>query len=124
MMRKKNEKGAKKWCKIRLFRATVESVLLYNSETWTINKSLQRKIDGCYTRMLWMAVGVSWKAKISNVDLYQKLPPVTQTIRERRLKRSGHLVRHDKNWSTTWCCGSRQEGEETEGDKRSDTLTC
>ena len=56
--------------KIRLFRATVESVLLYNSETWTINKSLQRKIDGCYTRMLRMAVGVSWKAKISNVDLY------------------------------------------------------
>ena len=82
--------------KIRLFRATVESVLLYNSETWTINKTLQRKIDGCYTRMLRMAVGVSWKAKISNVDLYQKLPPVTQTIRERRLKLSGHLVRHDE----------------------------
>ena len=45
--------------KIRLFRATVESVLLYNSETWTINKTLQRKIDGCYTRMLRMAVGLS-----------------------------------------------------------------
>ena len=81
--------------KIRLFRATVESVLLYNSETWTINKSMQRKIDGCYTRMLRMALGISWQAKVSNVDLYQKLQPVSQTIRERRLRLSGHLVRHD-----------------------------
>ena len=39
---------------------------------------------------------VSWKAKISNVDLYQKLAPFTQTIRERRLKLSGHLVRYDE----------------------------
>ena len=46
--------------------------------------------------MLRMAVGVSWQAKISNVDLYQKLPPVTQTIRERRVKLFGHLVRHDE----------------------------
>ena len=81
--------------KIRLFRATVESVLLYNSETWTINKSLRRKIDGCYTRMLRMALDISWQAKISNIDLYQKMPPVSQIIRERRLKLSGHLVRHD-----------------------------
>ena len=81
--------------KIRLFRATVESVLLYNSETWTINKSMQRKIDGCYTRMLRMALGISWQAKVSNVDLYQKLQPVSQTIRERRLRLSGHLIRHD-----------------------------
>ena len=47
-------------------------------------------------RMLRVAVGVSWRTKISNVDLYQKLPPVTQTIRERRLKLSGYLVRHDE----------------------------
>ena len=85
-----------KFLKIRLFRATVESVLLYNSETWTINKSMQRKIDGCYTRMLRMALNISWKTKTSNVDLYQKLPPVSQTIRERRLRLSGHLVRHNE----------------------------
>jgi len=43
-----------------------------------------------------MALNVGWKAKISNVDLYQKLPPVSQTIMERRLRLSGHLVRHNE----------------------------
>ena len=38
--------------KIRLFLATVESILLYGYETWTITKSLSKLIDGCYTRML------------------------------------------------------------------------
>lgn len=40
--------------KIRLFQATVESILLYGSETWTLTKSLSERIDGCYTRMLRM----------------------------------------------------------------------
>ena len=35
--------------KIRLFRATVESILLYGSETWTITEALAKQIDGCYT---------------------------------------------------------------------------
>ena len=34
--------------KVRLFQATVESILLYGSETWTMKKSLIKKIDGCY----------------------------------------------------------------------------
>ena len=82
--------------KIRLFKATVESVLLYNSETWTVSKTMQRRIDGCYTRMLRMALNVSWKDKLTNEDLYQKLPPVSQVIRERRLRLSGHCVRHSE----------------------------
>ena len=49
--------------KVRLFRAPVESVLLYNSETWTINKNMQKKITGCYTRMLRKATNTPWKEK-------------------------------------------------------------
>ena len=47
--------------KIRLFVVTVESVLLYRSECWTFDKCLQKQLDGCYTRMLRMALNVSWK---------------------------------------------------------------
>ena len=39
--------------RIRLFRATVETVLLY-SETWTVNKALNRKLMAPITRMLHM----------------------------------------------------------------------
>ena len=59
--------------KIRLFRSTVESVFLYNSETWTISKTLKRKIDGTYTRMLRMALNISWRAKLTNDELYGSL---------------------------------------------------
>ena len=49
--------------KVRLFTAPVESVLLYNSETWTINKNMQKKINGCYTRMLRKTTNTSWKER-------------------------------------------------------------
>ena len=80
--------------KVRLFRATVESDLLYNSETWTINKNMQKRINGCYTRMLRMATNISWKEKTTNEVLYQDLQPLSQTIRERRMRLAGHFIRH------------------------------
>ena len=80
--------------KVRLFIATVESVLLYGSEAWTITKTLQKKIDGCYTRMLRMSLGISWRQKLTNEQLYQELPKVTSKIAERRLKLAGHCIRH------------------------------
>ena len=79
--------------KIKLFLATVESVLLYGSETWTLTARLQKSIDGCYTRLLRSALNVSWKDRIPNTVLYKDLPRVSEKIRERRLKFAGHCSR-------------------------------
>ena len=49
----------KKSIKIRLFLCTVESVLLYNSETWSLTKQMEKSLDGAYTRMLRIALNVS-----------------------------------------------------------------
>ena len=38
--------------KIRLFRVTIEPILLYGSETWTLSARQHRRLDGCYTRLL------------------------------------------------------------------------
>ena len=38
--------------KVKLFQATVESVVLYGSETWTVTKKIGEALNGCYTRML------------------------------------------------------------------------
>ena len=35
-----------------LFVAIMESVLLYGSEAWTLTKSLEKQLNGCYTRLL------------------------------------------------------------------------
>ena len=84
----------KKSIKIRLFVATVESVLLYGSETWSLTKRLTKMIDGCYTRLLRMALNVSWKQHLTNKELYGKLPKISSKITERRMKLAGHIHRH------------------------------
>ena len=38
--------------KIKIFKAAIEPLLLYGSETWTLSKSLEKRLDGTYTRLL------------------------------------------------------------------------
>lgn len=80
--------------KIRLFTSTVESVLLYGSETWTLDNRLTKMLDGAYTRMLRMALNISWKQHLTNYELYGGLPKLTSKIAQRRLKLAGHSCRH------------------------------
>ena len=76
------------------FIATIEPVLLYGAEAWTLTAAQEKGLDGCYTRMLRMAMNVSWEDHMRNVDLYAGLPSVSEKIRERRLRLAGHCVRH------------------------------
>ena len=86
--------------KIGIFRATAEYVLLYGSEAWTSNKKVNKSLNGCYTRMLRKVLNVSWKQHLTNQQLYRTVPPVSSTIRQRRLKFAGHSVRQkDQNVS-------------------------
>ena len=80
--------------KKRFFFATVESVLLYGSETWTLSPTIEKSINGCYTRMLRAAFGISWRDHLTNAELYQNIPRVTDKIRDRRLQLAGHCHRH------------------------------
>ena len=84
----------KKDMKKRLFLSTVESVLLYGAETWTINKTMEKRLDGCYTRMLRMAFNVSWKDKMTNAELYDGLPKLSTKVATRRMKLAGHCMCH------------------------------
>jgi len=61
-----------------------------------------------------MALNVTWNQKLSNRDLYQDLPKVTQKIRKKRLKSSGY-IRYKKEMAHHR--GIHQEGRETEVDK-------
>ena len=100
--------------KVRLFIATVESVLLYGSEAWTLTQALTKEIDGCYTRMLRMALDISWKEGKTNEELYRNLPPVSSKIQTRRMKLAGHCIRHKEevaNKLVFW----KPEGKRTKG---------
>ena len=48
---------------------SVESVLLYGCEAWSLTVQMERNIDGVYTRMLRMVLNASWEDHTKNVDL-------------------------------------------------------
>ena len=72
--------------KIRTFKATIEPILLYGSECWTIDSTMRKQIDCCYTRLLRMATNISWKDKVTNKQLYRGMPKITVVIKQTRLK--------------------------------------
>ena len=68
-------------------------------------------MDGTYTKMLRMELGVSWKDKVSNDVLDRKLLKLSDKIRSRRLKLAGHCIRHPEllaNDLVTWEPEARQ----------------
>ena len=79
--------------KLQLFRATVESVLLYGSSTWPLTETEERKLDQTYTRMLRKVHNVTWKDKITNKELYGDMVKISSIIRRRRLQLAGHSFR-------------------------------
>ena len=79
--------------KIRVFQTCVESVLLYAAETWSLTKTLTKRLDGAYTKLLRYALNISWKDKISNSVVYQGVTPISQRLREHRLAFAGHCLR-------------------------------
>ena len=79
--------------KVKLFQATVESILLYGSETWTVTTKVRKMLDGCYTRLLRSALDIRWKVHMSSEQIYGDLSKVSDKIRKRRLQFAGHCVR-------------------------------
>ena len=81
--------------KIRAFNAYTTSIFLYNSETWTINKTTEKTLDSYHRRQLRNAINIKWPEKISNIDLYKKTgeTPWSTTIAKRRLRLYGHVMR-------------------------------
>ena len=74
---------------------------------------MQKRLDGCYTRMLRMALNVSWKEKLTNIELYGQLPPVSSKVAYRRMRIAGHCLRHkEEEASKLSVCKGKGKGEE------------
>ena len=81
---------------IRFLKSTVESVLFFGSECWTITKSMEKRLNGNYTRLLRKVQNVSWDARLTNEELYGLLPAITHVIKTRRLRFIVHVWRRQE----------------------------
>ena len=82
--------GISRDLKIRFFIVTIESILLYGCENWTLTEALRQSLDGTYTKMLRKALNVHWTNHTPNVELYGDLPRVSDKIASRRLQLAGY----------------------------------
>ncbi len=87
-------------------------------EAWTLTAKEHNILDGCYIRMLRMAVSVSWGEKVRNEVLYDNLPSVTAKILERRLRLVGHCLRHSELEVSDLVLWEPTQGKSSRGSQR------
>ena len=73
--------------------------------------------DKSYTRMLRMALNVSWREHRTNEHLYGDLPKLSHKIAERRCKLAGHCVRHPEEEASKTILWEPTEGRVNRGRK-------
>ena len=101
--------------KISLFCSTVESVLLYGSDTWTLSEKLTKQLDGCYTRMLRTVLNIHWTQFLTNEQLYGGLPKLSDKIRRRRLTFAGHCRRSEDELASKLVLWTPKHGQRKQG---------
>ena len=79
--------------KIQIFKAIVEPILLYGSETWTLSAKLEKRLDGTYTRLLMRVKNLSWKSHPTKKQIYGDIKPVSSSLKARRTQFAGHCLR-------------------------------
>ena len=82
--------------------------MLHGTETWTLTSALKKRLDGCYTRMLRMALNISWRSHTTNWLLYGDLPPVSLKVQQGRMRLAGHCMRHREEEASKLVFGHQQ----------------
>ena len=93
------------------FRATVESVLMYGATAWTCTKTLEARLDGAYTRMLRDVLNISWRRHPTKAQLYGFIPPISDILRERRLRFAGHCWRAKQELASDLLLWTPRQGQ-------------
>ena len=83
----------RKELKIRFFRSTVEGVLLYGAEGWTLTKELERRLDGTNTKIIRAILCITCIERMTNDELYGDLEKITEVLKVKRLRFIGHMRR-------------------------------
>ena len=67
-----------------IFQAVVVSMLQYGCTTWTLNKCMEKKFDGNYTKMLRALLNKSWRQHPTKQQLHGHRPFITKIFQVRQ----------------------------------------
>ena len=97
--------------KLRIFNTNVVAVLLYGAETWRTNVADMNKLDAFHRKCMRKILKVFWPNQITNEELYHQTntQPLSVTIKIRRWRWIGHVLRRDGNRDLT-----QQDGWKTQ----------
>ena len=105
--------------KVRLVKAVVFPVVMYECESWTVKKAECRRIDAfelwCWRRLL----RVPWTARRSNQSILKEINPrcsLEGLMLKLKLQYFGHLMQRANSFEKTLMLGKIEAGEE--GDNR------
>ena len=81
--------------KMRLFKATVETIAAYELESVPMTPSLCWQIGASHRQMVRAALGITWPETVSTAELTQraKLIPLSRTTRKCPLRLVGDVIR-------------------------------
>ena len=81
--------------KIRIFKASVQSILLYGAETWPLSDTLAKRLTGFDNRAQRRVLDVRWQARMTNEQVRSRShqPPLQRVLAQRRLRWFGHVLR-------------------------------
>ena len=94
-----SSKELSKATKLKVYKTLVLSVLLYNSETWTLKEEHTRRLEVFEKSCLMKLEGVTRTDRIKNAEIYNRLHlsrNIVDRIQQRRLRYCGRVSRMGK----------------------------
>jgi hypothetical protein len=119
-------RGASLRIKGKIYRACVQRVIVYGSETWPVKNDDMQRLERAERRMVRWMCGVSLKHRISSIDLYTRLgvEAVADVVRRGRLRWFGHLERKPEYDWVSACRNIEVEGMSMRGRNRKTWSEC
>ena len=100
--------------KLRIYKSTVMSVLLYGAECWKVNQNYGQRLNTFHNRCLRRILRIFWPRTISNEKLYEEveISRIADIIKARRWRFIGHILRFvntdDCRIVTNWTPGGKR----------------
>jgi hypothetical protein len=106
--------------KLRVFNTCVIPVLIYGCESWSVTKVMENKLNAAENKWLRRILRISYREHVTNEDVRGRTqqPLISDTIRRRRMKWAGHVLRMKENRNPKRILNYKPKGKRTVGRPR------